>query len=105
MSSAGYLSGITSTLGVYTFMVEVTDSSPLKQTSTATMTIIAASTAANWSGYVETGTYTEVTGTFTVPTTVGHGTAGTVSVLQPAPSRARQRSPSGLGWTELPAAH
>ncbi len=28
MSSAGYLSGITSTLGVYTFTVEVTDSSP-----------------------------------------------------------------------------
>jgi hypothetical protein len=77
MSSAGYLSGITSTLGVYTFTVEVADSSPHKQTSTATMTIIAANTAANWSGYVGTGTYTGVTGTFTVPTTVGTGTAGT----------------------------
>ena len=77
MSSAGYLSGITSTLGVYTFTVNVTDSSPHKQTSTATMTIIAANTAANWSGYVGTGTYTGVTGTFTVPTTVGTGTAGT----------------------------
>lgn len=77
MSSAGYLSGITSRLGVYTFKVKVTDSSPVKQRSTATMTIIAANTAASWSGYVGTGTYTGVTGTFTVPTTVGTGTAGT----------------------------
>jgi hypothetical protein len=76
MSSAGYLSGITSRAGVYTFTVEVTDSSPVKQTSTASMTIIAASTAANWSGYVQTGTYTEVTGTFTVPATVGTASAG-----------------------------
>jgi hypothetical protein len=77
MSSGGYLSGITPTPGVYTFTVEVTDSSSVKQTSTATMTIIAASTSANWSGYVETGSYTEVTGTFTVPTTVGTARAGT----------------------------
>jgi hypothetical protein len=94
MSSAGYLSGITSTPGVYTFTVEVTDSSPVKQTSTSTMTIIAASTAANWSGYVQTGTYTEVTGTFTVPTAVGTATAGaavcTTSSTTTCPSEVSQ---------------
>jgi large repetitive protein len=94
MSSAGYLSGITPTPGVYTFTVEVTDSSPVKQTSTATVTIIAASTAANWSGYLETGSYTEVTGTFTVPTTVATATAGaavcTTSSTNTCPSEVAQ---------------
>lgn len=75
MTSAGYLSGITSLPGVYTFSVEVADSSPVKQTGTATMTLLAASSAANWSGYVQTGTYKEVTGTFVVPT-VQTATAG-----------------------------
>jgi len=54
MSSAGYLSGIISTLGVYTFTLEVTDSSRHKQTSAGTMTVI----AANWSGFVGIGTFT-----------------------------------------------
>ena len=71
MSSAGYLTGITSTPGAFKFAVRVTDSSPTIQTATTTLTLLVGNGARNWSGYVATGSYTEVAGTFGVASGVG----------------------------------
>lgn len=71
MSSAGYITGITTDPGAFTFTVRVTDSSPTRQSASTTLTLLAGNGAANWSGYVYTGTFTEVAGTFVVPKTVG----------------------------------
>ena len=79
MSSAGYITGVTRAAGAYTFTVRVTDSSPAQQTAVATLTLLVGDGATNWSGYVKTGKYTEVAGTFVVPTTVGQPQAGSSS--------------------------
>ncbi len=76
LSSGGNLAGLTTSAGTFKFKVKVTDSSPETETATASLTLLVGSAAVNWSGYVQTGTYTSVTGTFTVPTTTGTGQAG-----------------------------
>jgi len=76
LSSGGNLAGLTTSAGTFKFKVKVADSSPETETATASLTLVVGSAAVNWSGYVQTGTYTSVTGTFTVPTTIGTGQAG-----------------------------
>jgi hypothetical protein len=71
MSPAGYITGITKSPGTFTVTVRVTDSSPTPETATASLTLLVGGDASNWSGYVQTGSYTGVTGTFVVPTQVG----------------------------------
>jgi hypothetical protein len=71
VSPAGYIAGITKTPGTFTFTVRVTDSSPAPETAITTLTLLVGGGAANWSGYVQTGSYTGVTGTFVVPSEVG----------------------------------
>jgi hypothetical protein len=63
------------TAGTYTIVVKVTDKSPEPQTATAALTLVVGLNDLNlnlnvdkWSGYVRTGLFTSVTGTFTVPT-------------------------------------
>ncbi len=71
MSPAGYMTGITKSPGTFTVTVRVTDSSPTPETATTSLTLLVGGGAANWSGYVQTGSYTGVTGTFLVPTEIG----------------------------------
>jgi hypothetical protein len=71
MSPAGYMTGITKSPGTFTVTVRVTDSSPAPETATTTLTLLVGGGATNWSGYVRTGSYTGVTGTFVLPTEIG----------------------------------
>jgi hypothetical protein len=72
LSTAGNLSGVASSAGTYTFTVQVTDSSPKKETATASLTMIVGNGPTSWSGYIQTGTYSSVTGAFTVPNTISY---------------------------------
>jgi hypothetical protein len=72
LSSAGNLAGITTEQGTYTFTVRVTDASPVKESATATLTMIVGNGPTSWSGYIKTGRFSSVNGTFTVPSTVSY---------------------------------
>ena len=78
LSSSGIITGTPSQQGSASFTVQVVDSSsPTRQTATATLSIPVfppsgstspALDSSNWSGYVEfNGPFSEVTGTFSVP--------------------------------------
>jgi hypothetical protein len=68
ISSAGNLSGLpTGAAGTYPITVKVTDVSPTVQSVTAPLALVVGTNAVNWSGYVSTGRFTSVTGTFIVP--------------------------------------
>jgi hypothetical protein len=69
ITSAGNLSGVpTGAAGTYPITVKVTDDSPTVQSATALLALVVGTNAVNWSGYVHTGVFTSVTGTFVVPT-------------------------------------
>ncbi len=73
LASNGVISGLPSAAGDYGFRVEVLDSGSPPQTAYGNFSIVVASstqltTSANWSGYVATGSFTEATGVFQVPT-------------------------------------
>ena len=72
LSSAGNLAGITKEQGTYTFTVRVTDSSPVRESARATLTMIVGNGPTSWSGYIKTGKFSSVNGTFTVPSTVSY---------------------------------
>lgn len=101
MSSAGYIAGITATPGAFTFTVRVTDSSPARQSATAQLTLLAGSGAANWSGYVDTGNYTEVAGTFVVPTTLGAAQGPATTCPSVCPSVAQWVGLDGLTNSQM----
>jgi hypothetical protein len=75
LSASGVISGTPSAASTFTFSVEATDSaSPTPQTAAAELTIIvdfaqpSPLASPNWSGYsIESGPYTDVRGTFIVP--------------------------------------
>jgi hypothetical protein len=68
ITSAGNLSGIpTAVAGTYPITFKVTDRSPTQQTASAPLALVVGKSVVNWSGYVHTGLYTSVTGTFIVP--------------------------------------
>lgn len=68
MSSAGNLSGVpTATPGTYPITVQVSDSSPIVQRTTAPLALVVGNSPLNWSGYIHSGLFSSVTGTFVVP--------------------------------------
>ena len=68
MTSAGNLAGVPkATPGTYPITVQVTDSSPIVQRTAAPLALVVGNNVVNWSGYVRSGLFTSVTGTFIVP--------------------------------------
>jgi hypothetical protein len=68
-TSAGNLAGVpTAAAGTYPITVKVTDDSPSVQSATTQLALVVGINVVNWSGYMQTGMFTSVTGTFVVPT-------------------------------------
>ena len=69
LSRAGNLAGVAAAEGTFKFSVQVRDGSPTSETATANLSLVVGGPI-NWSGYLEEGSYTSVTGTFTIPTSI-----------------------------------
>ncbi|HET9058713.1 MAG TPA: G1 family glutamic endopeptidase [Acidimicrobiales bacterium] len=72
LSSSGTVAGITAAAGTYEFYVRARDQAGQYSPKTGLLLLVGQG-ATTWSGYVKSGRFSSVTGTFTVPTSLSCG--------------------------------